>query len=351
MIDEPAKPTWRGRGAVLGALVAGIALCWILLTPPGAGADEPGHLVRSGALARGQFDGSDIGSRRFEGFDVPGTYALPFTECYAFQPAVPVSCAPAVDESEEIRTLPSSADEYPIWGHLPGGLLSRLPGPAPIWWARVGGAAIASALVAGALWLVARDRPLGAAGILVALTPMAWGAFAVVNPSAMAIGGAVALWTGLLFAGARPSTSAGWLIALGWAALALPRRDGLIWACVALVVALGYSGRTASEWWRALRFGPRFVIVASTLVTMAWGYTTTSRVSQLVALAPLIVVAAEVFRWWWRTRATTPGARIVTIAVVVAAGGVAACGVAGQSPRRLGRRSRRTKSSARPATT
>ena len=43
------------------------------------------------------------------------------------------------------------------------------------------------------------------------------------------------------------SSSAGWLIAFGWAALALPRRDGLIWACVALVVALGYSGRTAAS--------------------------------------------------------------------------------------------------------
>ena len=82
---------------MLGALVAGIALCWILLTPPGAGADEPGHLVRAGALARGQLDGSDIGSDRFEGFDLPGTYAVPDTDCYAFQPAVPVDCAaPAV---------------------------------------------------------------------------------------------------------------------------------------------------------------------------------------------------------------------------------------------------------------
>jgi Predicted membrane protein (DUF2142) len=265
---------------VLGALVAGIALCWILLTPPGAGADEPAHLVRAGALARGQLDGSDAGSPRFgeielpgtfEGFELPGTYVVPDPGCYAFRPPVPVGCAAVADGSEAERTLPSSADEYPIWGHLPGGLLSRLPGLAPIWWARVGGAAVATALVAGALWLVAGDRPLGSAGILVALTPMAWATFAVVNPSAMTIGGAVALWTALVYGGARPASSAGWLTAVGWAALALPRRDGLIWACVALVVALGHDGRTAVEWWRSLGLGPRIVIVASTAVTMVWG--------------------------------------------------------------------------------
>ena len=60
-------------------------------------------------------------------------------------------------------------------------------------------------------------------------------------------------------------SSAAWLTAFGWAALALPRRDGLIWACVALVVALGHGGRTAAEWWRSLGVGPRIVVAASTV--------------------------------------------------------------------------------------
>ena len=292
MIDERRGPAQRRRHLVaLTFLVAGIVLCWILLTPPGAGADEPGHLVRAGALAHGQLDGSDIGSRRYEGFDVPGTYRVPEPACYAHHPAVPVSCAPAAVESDETVTLPSSADEYPIWGHLPGGLLSRLPGLAPIWWARVGGAAVATALVVGALWLVTPRRPLGAAALLVALTPMAWSVFANVNPSAMAISGAIALWAGLLYGGARPASSAAWLTAFGWAALALPRRDGLIWACLALVVALGHGGRTAAEWWRSLGVGPRVVIAVSTVVTVGWGITNDSRVSRFVAVAPLIVVA------------------------------------------------------------
>ncbi|HET9547612.1 MAG TPA: DUF2142 domain-containing protein [Desertimonas sp.] len=332
MVDQPRGRAHRRRAAWFGALVAGIALCWIVLTPPGAGADEQGHLVRSGALARGHLDGSDIGSARFEGFDLPSTYAVPDPDCYAFRPAVPVSCAAEPADSDATLTLPSSADEYPIWGHLPGGLLSRLPGPAPIWWARIGGAAIAVALLAGAFRLVAADRPLGVAAVLVALTPMAWSIFGVVSPSAMAISGAVALWTGLLFTDPRPAETAGWITAFGWAALALPRRDGLIWACVALVVALGYRQRTTSDWWRSLGLGPRCVIAVSTIVTVGWGLTNDSRISRLVALAPLIVVAAETVRWWWRTQATTPRRRLATLVVLGTAGCVAAAGVIAKRP-------------------
>ena len=104
---------------------------------------------------------------------------------------------------------------------------------------------------------------------------MAWSVFANVNPSAMAISGAIALWAGLLYGGSGPASSAAWLTAFGWAALALPRRDGLIWACAALVVALGHGGRTTAEWWRSLGAGPRIVVLASTLVTMAWASPTT----------------------------------------------------------------------------
>ena len=85
--------------------------------------------------------------------------------------------------------------------------------------------------------------------------------------------------------------SAAWLTAFGWAAVALPRRDGLIWACLALVIALGHSGRTAAEWWRSLGVGPRIVVAISTIVTVGWGITNDSRVSRFVAVAPLIVVA------------------------------------------------------------
>ena len=239
------------------AIVGGIALCWILLTPPGAGADdqasscEPAHWPAAISIPTQ----SRLTARH--GFDLPASYALPDPACYAFHPAIPADCAAEPSGSAPTVALRSTADEYPIWGHLPGGLLSRIPGMQPIWWARLGGAAVPAALVGAALWLASPRRPLAAAAILLALTPMAWGVFAVVNPSAMAIGGAVALWAGLLYASGPPSSAMAWLTACGWAALALPRRDGLIWACIALAIALGRAGRTFAQWWRRSASGPK----------------------------------------------------------------------------------------------
>lgn len=317
--DLPARPD---RFSVLVAtLIGGIALCWIMLTPPGAGPDEPGHLVRAGALARGQLDGEDIGSDRESGFDVPADYRLPDEECYAFHPSVPVDCAVDPSTAGGSITLPSTADEYPIWGHVPGGLLSRLPGLAPIWWARLGGAIVAVALTSAALIVAARRRPLGGAAVLLGLTPMAWGTFAIVNPSSMATAGAIALWSALIY-GAGRSNGARWLAACGWAALALPRRDGLVWACIALVIATGVSGRTVIDWVRDLGRGPRLLVAGSTLVTVAWGLTADSRVTKLVVLAPIALVAVEAVRWTWRTHATTAGRRVATV------GGVGAAGIA-----------------------
>ena len=258
-------------------------------------------------------------------FDLPASYALPDPACYAFHPAIPAGCAAEPSGSPPTVALRSTADEYPIWGHLPGGLLSRLPGLQPIWWARLGGAAVPAALVGAALWLASPRRPLATAAILLAVTPMAWGVFAVVNPSAMAIGGAVALWAGLLYASVPPSSAMAWLTACGWAALALPRRDGLIWACIALAIALGRAGRTFAQWWRALGVGPQVVVAGSTLVTAAWGITNHSRVSRLVTLSPLILVAAESARWLWRERVRGRVGRIVMLSAgaVLAALGAA----------------------------
>ena len=302
----------RRRAITVAALLGAIAACWMLLTPPGAGADEPSHLVRAGALARGHLHGAEVGpSSRLEGFELPSRYAVAEPGCYAFHPAIPVTCAqPPSSASAERTTLLSSAGDYPIWGQLPAGVLSLLPGMAPIWWARIAEASIGVGLVAGALGLVSRRRPLVAAGVLAALTPTAWATFVVVNPSAMAIGGAIALWTGLLYADATSPRAAGWLVGLGWVALALPRRDGLVWACIALLVALVHTGRTALEWWRGLDIGPRLLILVSSLVTAGWGLTTGNRTTRLVALAPSVLLAGELARWGWR-RAPLTAARAI----------------------------------------
>lgn len=321
-VASPAVGPAVVRRQRLVLAVAAIAVCWVLLTPPGGGPDEASHLARAGGVARGDLDGVDIGVPGARGFELPDSYVLPEAACYAQQPTVPASCAVDPQPTGATVVLPSTSYDYPVWAHLVTGVPSLLPAFEPVWWARLGGAAVAVALVAASLVVAARDRSqLTAPAVLLAVTPMAWFSFAVVNPSSIAIAGGLALWTGLL---ARPASraSAGWLAAAGYTALALPRRDGMIWAALVLVIALVASRRTLLDWLRSLPRSALGLVAATTLVSVAWSVTRDSRVSQLSALGPIFVLAAEAVRTLWRRR---PGrgpraALLVGVAVVAVAG-------------------------------
>lgn len=311
-VPDPADGHVAGRSWVaLAAAVAGVVLSWVLLMPPGSGPDEQSHLTRAGAVVRGELD--DAGT-----FLLPDDYRLPEPGCYAFQPAVPVTCAALPERTGDDVLLVSSAGEYAVWGHLVVGLPTLLPVLEPVWWARLAGGALAAAAVVAALSVAGRRaHGLVGASFLFALTPMAWSTFGTVNPSSLATAGAVALWAGLT---APPSRRVDWIAAVGWAMLALPRRDGLIWAFLALAVALAATDRSALAWWRALGLGPRVVMGLSTAAAIAYGATSGSRSSQMVVLAPLIVVGGEALAVAMR-RAPDRVARLavaVTAAVVVA---------------------------------
>ena len=160
---------------------------------------------------------------------------------------------------------------------------------------------------------------------------MAWSTFASINPSAFVTAGAVALWVGLLNHRDKADVSRDWLVAIGWAALVLPRRDGLIWACLTLAIALAATDRSAIDWWRWLRSSPRVVIGVSTLVTVVWGATSGSRTSQMVAFAPLIIVGAEAVRWWLARPDLTPSTKWIGV------GGLSALGMAAMAALLAGR--------------
>lgn len=285
------------------AVVAAIIGSWALITPEGGGPDEPGHLVRAGGVARFQ-------DRDGASYEVTDHYLLPDVTCWIFQPSVSASCALPRATSGATISIPTPAYEYPIWSHLVSGAASRLPGNEPLWWARGANAAVAAALVAVALVAV-RGRLLPLAGVACALTPMAWFSMGIVNPSSMAIAGAIALWVGLVH---RPDL--GWLVAAGWSAVALPRRDGLIWATLALIAVLVITDRRALEWWRELRTGPRLALLASTAVTVAWGLTSSSDDARLVAVVPLAIPLAEAARAGWG-RMASGGARELAAAATL----------------------------------
>ena len=292
-------------GVILLALVGGIVACWVLLMPPGAGPDEHSHLVRAGAVIRG--DWGDSGA-----YVLPDTYRAPEPSCYAFDPTISARCASTPIRTGTEVSLVSRATDYPIWSHAVYGMASLAPGLTPLWWARAVGAAFTAGVVTWALRTAIGSRPLAATAVLVGLTPMAWSVFATINPSSFVTAGAVALWVGLL-GRARPAINQS-LVAVGWAALALPRRDGLIWAVVTLAIALAATDRSAIEWWRSLGVPVRTVIGISTLATIIWGATSDARTSQMIVLAPLLIVATEAGRWWWERPDNTLRARYLGLA-------------------------------------
>jgi hypothetical protein len=296
----PADPV--RRQTLLVVLVGLVVGSWMLVTPPGGGPDEASHLVRAGGVARGHIR-SD-GGETFVA--LPDRYLLPDVTCWAFQPTVSAACATPRPTSGATIEIPTRAGDYPVWSHLWSGLASRLPGDQQLWWARAANAVLATLLVAGALAAVA-GRRLAAASVLCALTPMAWFTFGIVNPSSTAIAGALAFWVGLVH---RPD--ARWLAAAGWAAMALPRRDGLIWASLALAIVLAATDRRLVEWWRALGRGPQLVVGASTLATVVWGVTSRTDTALVTAASPLGVIAVDRSRRWWLDGCATGRQRRLT---------------------------------------
>jgi hypothetical protein len=332
--DDPGAPR-RPNPFLLAALLGAIALCWILLTPPGAGADEPTHLVRTGVLAEGDFTdflARDLAPREHL---LAREFATPEPGCYApvDHPEIPVECSvgtqPVSDRPDGQVTLTTTADNYPIWSHLIAAVGTWIPGISAVWTARAASSAVAVALVACAIALARPRSSLAPAGVLVALTPMAWATFGTVNPSTITIGGAVAVWTVLASGALRePSRGEAWLLAAGWAALALPRRDGLIWACLVLAAFVLADGREpfTDVWRQRRRFAaPLALIAAVTAIVLVWDVTNAARVAQLGTAAPLAVVAAWIVRWAWDRLA---GRRVARAALVLALAAVAALGVA-----------------------
>lgn len=308
----------RSIALALGALAA----CWILLMPLGSGPDEQSHVTRAGGVVRGDLAGDGAVS-------LPDRYQVAEAGCYAFRPDVAASCAFTPEHVGATLRIPTRAGDYPVWGHAWYGVVTLLPGLDPIWWARVGGAAAAIALVGWALVRLGATSPPMAAGLLLGVTPMAWSTFATVNPSTFAIAGAAALWTGLLSDDEPPAAGwgAGSLTAVGWAALVLPRRDGMVWAVIALVIALAVTDRTTLGWWRTLGRAQQAVIGGSSLVMVVWGALSEARSTQMIVLTPLALVAAEGWRRWWQHPVQTTTSRIASAVAAVVAGGLAAIAV------------------------
>jgi hypothetical protein len=130
----------------------------------------------------------------------------------------------------------------------------------------------------------------------------------------VAIGGGVALWTGLLFhrAGVQSSVTT-WLTVVGWACVLLARRDGPVWAVLIVLTCCLLTSLRPSEFMRRLDRWARWALLAVLplpLVTPLLNRDTD--LNLVIAVAPIVLLAVELLARWW-ARLTTAAARIMLV--------------------------------------
>lgn len=306
--------------------VASVIGAWILLTPPNGGPDEAGHMVRGIAVARGE-----PGSRRIEG---AAWVVHPDVSCYALFADRPASCASQQPGVRDEIVLETAANDYPIWGHVAVGLAIEVSSPdTSPYLPRAVSALVPGTLLVASIVLARRRSALAAALTLLAITPMAWFTIAIVNPSALAIGGALALWVAIVF---HPPSSpsalsdrlVGWLVVAGYAASLLPRRDGAIWTSLILVAAFAATNTSFVAWWRRLGTAQRAVGIVATAAACYWAFSNGGDPALTMIVGSAVVIGHELLRaglarvdgWVPRTVVATLVAVIAVVAGVTVVG-------------------------------
>jgi hypothetical protein len=296
MTERPHIARWRDSRALLVAGVLLTTLCWIMGNPRSAGPDEPSHMIASAGLVRGDREGRPNPDPNYPGthlFEVPGMVGQPDPGCWApLKPEIPVACAFTQPLTTETRELPSTSFNYAPWAYVLPGLASFVPSAGGYaYLARLMNALVPIVLVTASLLLLVRVRPSSASSALLGITPIAWFTFGFVSPSAVAIGGGVALWTALLF---RRSGSASWLAVAGWAAVLLSRRDGPVWATMIALACCLLTAVRPFELWSGLDRWARWAVIAIAPLPVVTPLMNGDRDSNLLlTFTPLALVVVE----------------------------------------------------------
>ena len=276
MVDEARAPFARPATSRFVLAVALVALCWIIGNAPNSGPDEPSHMITSAGIVRLQGGGEpNDGVTRI--VEVPAMVGLPDPSCWAFVPDATPACSEDVGSTTVVERATTSFN-YPVWAMILPGLASYVPWPGGYdYLARALSALIPVVLVGAALAFVTPTRRLVGAAALLGVTPIAWFTFGTVNPSAVAIGGGLALLAGLLTVDRRPRADL--LAVAGWVAVVLPRRDGPLWATVVVVAACALTAARPSEMWARLCAPWRWAVPLAVLIAVARLLAITSTVS------------------------------------------------------------------------
>jgi hypothetical protein len=251
---RPLARLWLASFAVLFIAIA----AWSFASPLGSGPDEPAHLVRAVSLVRGQLVGQDLphpttAQKSTVIVQVPEVFASLETHvgCFQYKSNVPAGCQRPLNGSTHTVSVETYVGRYPpLYYALVGLPTLVLVSAKGIYAARLVSGALSAAMLALAVTSLRRCRgaPLLAAGVAVAVTPMALYLAAVVSPSGLEIASAISAWTAAMaVVSQRPADlSASVVGALGVSisVLILTRALAPLWALFILAALVGVGAAT-----------------------------------------------------------------------------------------------------------
>lgn len=272
---SPRRVFWWGW-AVFTLLTA----AWAVANPLMASPDEPAHVVKAAAVARGQI----LGEQTPDGtvVEVPYFYNLvtAYPVCYQFNPEATGNCDwPATQALDEpVRAVTPAGRYNPLYYAVVGLPTLAPPGDGVLYAMRIlSGAWCAFFVAAGLRALAEVRRPAWPAlGAGVALTPMVVFLASSVNPAGIEIAAAFALWCQLLVLLRRPDPDRDvtrlWWIAAATLVVVNARGLSLVWTGLAVlaVVALTSWAEVRRLLARRATWPAWAAIVVSCLVAAAW---------------------------------------------------------------------------------
>lgn len=246
----PKDRQWWTTCALLFALHG----LWSVASPLLSVPDEPAHVIKAAAVARGQWRSPEAVTPRgpISTVEVPEVFARTFgVPCFAFQPEVDVGCAGPLQGTSQIVPASTSAGRYPPLYYLAVGLPSlAFPSTLGIYLMRLVSSFLSAALLASAFASARRmtRSRFVILGVAVAVTPMVVYLAGSVNPNGLEIAASIALWSSLVFMilvdQSPPTPRIGVRIAIAASTLVLSRPLAPIWFLLIVILVLSMAKRS-----------------------------------------------------------------------------------------------------------
>ncbi|MEY9927955.1 hypothetical protein ABH926_002589 [Catenulispora sp. GP43] len=238
---------------------------WAFASPMSTSPDEPSHMVKAVATARGEFVNSTTRHEITNGFEktwlgypLPAKYGTldAMSACFRFQ-LLSASCGQKFGTDNSTAIVETSAGNYNPLYYFPVGVPSLfLPGVSALYGMRLSSALLNSALLAAAVGLAAGWRRPGwpVLGVVACGTPMALFLSGTVNPNGMEASAAVLAWTAAMSLALDDDPKPGQVtrraigLAVGGALLANTRSLGIAFVASVLIALVIVAGPRKLVW-------------------------------------------------------------------------------------------------------